>query len=57
MDVDVARDEATTRTIWLWNKADWASLRRNLSHTPWVTLLQGGAERGALALTSPLLVI
>ena len=50
-DVDVARDEATTRTIWLWNKADWASLRRDLSHTPWATLLLGGAERGALALT------
>ncbi|MPC74315.1 hypothetical protein E2C01_068672 [Portunus trituberculatus] len=45
LDVGVTRDEATTRTIWLWNKADWASLRRDLAHTPWATLLQGGAEK------------
>ena len=57
MHVDVARDEAIICTIWLWNKADWASLRRDLSHTPWVTLPQGGAERGALALTSHLLAL
>lgn len=57
LEVGVAQDEATTRTIWLWNKADWASLRRDLTHTPWATLLQGGAESEALALTSHLLAL
>ncbi|MPC35274.1 hypothetical protein E2C01_028694 [Portunus trituberculatus] len=55
LDVGVAQDEATTRTIWLWNKANWAPLHRELSHTPWATLLQGGTESGeTLALTSHL---
>ncbi|MPC79812.1 hypothetical protein E2C01_074357 [Portunus trituberculatus] len=57
LEVGVARDEATTRTIWLWNKTDWASLRRDLHYTPWATLLQGGAESEALALTSHLLAL
>ena len=57
VDVGVARDEATTRTVWLWDKADWASLRRDLRHTEWVTVLQGGAESKARALTSRLLVL
>ncbi|MPC74173.1 hypothetical protein E2C01_068523 [Portunus trituberculatus] len=57
LDVGVARDEATIRTIWLWNKADWASLRRDLTHTPWATLLQRGTESEALALTSHLLAL
>ena len=53
VDVGEARDEATTCTVWLW---DWASLRRNLRHTEWVTVLQGGAESKARALTSRLLI-
>ena len=57
VDVSVARDEATTRTIWLWNKADWASLRRDLCHTSWTTVLQGGAESKARVLTSRLLAL
>ena len=52
IDVDLDHHEATTRTIWLWNKADLASVRHDLSYTQWVTLLQGRAERGALAPTS-----
>ena len=57
LDVGVARDEATTRTVWLWDKADWTSLRRDLRHTGWVTLLQGGAESMAHALTTHLLAL
>lgn len=41
-DVGMAQDEATICTIWLWDKADWASLRRDFSHTKWTSLLQGG---------------
>lgn len=29
-DVGVARDEATSHTIWLWDRADWPSLKRDL---------------------------
>ncbi|MPC61059.1 hypothetical protein E2C01_055122 [Portunus trituberculatus] len=32
LDVGVARDEATTRTMWMWNKAEWASLLHNLTY-------------------------
>ncbi|KAG0725103.1 hypothetical protein GWK47_039250 [Chionoecetes opilio] len=57
IDIGVARDEATSRTVWLWDKADWASLRRDLSHTAWGTLLRDGADNVSLALTSRLLAI
>ncbi|KAK4288461.1 hypothetical protein Pmani_038511 [Petrolisthes manimaculis] len=57
VNVGVARDEATTRTIWMWDKADWLSLRRDLQQTPWTTLLQGGSESMARAFTSHLLAL
>ncbi|KAG0711837.1 hypothetical protein GWK47_019760 [Chionoecetes opilio] len=57
VDVGVARDEATSRTVWLWDKADWASLRRDLSHTAWGTLLRDGADNMSHALTSRLLAL
>ena len=57
IDIGVARDEATSRTVWLWDKADWASLRRDLSHTAWGTLLRDGAENMSRALTSRLLAL
>ncbi|KAG0729665.1 hypothetical protein GWK47_029866 [Chionoecetes opilio] len=56
VDVGVARHETTSRTVWLWVKADWASLRRDLSHTAWGTLLRDGADKSR-ALTSRLLPI
>ena len=45
----VARDEATSHTVWLWDKADWESLRRDLRHTAWETT----AGRGGQYVTSP----
>ena len=44
VDVGVARDEAISRTVWLWDKADWKSLRHDLRHMLWETLLQGEAD-------------
>ncbi|KAG0713638.1 hypothetical protein GWK47_015765 [Chionoecetes opilio] len=57
IDIGVARDEATSRTVWLWDKADWASLRRDLSHTAWGALLRDGADNMLRALTSRLLAL
>lgn len=57
VNVGVALDEATNCTVWLWNKANWTSLRRDLRHMESVTVLQGGAESKARALTSRLLAL
>ncbi len=57
VDMGVARDEATTRTVWLWDRADWGSLRRDLRRTDWPSILQGGAEVQARAFTSRLLAL
>ncbi|KAG0710902.1 hypothetical protein GWK47_021822 [Chionoecetes opilio] len=57
VDIGVARDEATSRTVWLWDKADWASLCRDLSHTAWGTMLRDGADDMSRALTSRLLAL
>ena len=32
-DVGVAREEVISRIIWLWDRADWFSLRRDLQRT------------------------
>ncbi|XP_063875034.1 uncharacterized protein LOC135108190 [Scylla paramamosain] len=57
VDMGVARDEATTRTVWLWDRADWGSLCRDLRRTDWPSILQGGAEVQARAFTSHLLAL
>ena len=57
VDLGVARDEATSRTVWLWDKSDWESLRRDLRHTAWETLLQGGMDNMSRAQTSRLLAL
>ena len=57
VDLGVAQDEATSRTVWMWDQADWESLRRELRHTAWKTLLQGGADSMSRALTSRLLAL
>ena len=57
VDMGVARDEATARTVWLWDKADWCSFRRDLTSAVWPSILQGGAEAQARAFTSHLLAL
>ena len=53
-DVGVARDEAISRIIWLWNRADWTSLRRDLQRTVWDAILSGRADAKARAFTERL---
>ena len=55
LDVGVTREEAVSRTIWLWDRADWPAMRRDLSQTDWASLLSGGAEEKTRALTTHLL--
>ena len=55
LDVSVAREEAVTRTNWLWERADWPAMKRDLSQTNWASLLSGGAEEKARAFTTHLL--
>ncbi len=57
VDMGVARDEATTRTVWLWDRVDWGSLRRDLRRSDWPSILQGGVEVQARAFTSRLLAL
>ncbi|KAG0693095.1 hypothetical protein GWK47_027654 [Chionoecetes opilio] len=57
IDIGVVRDEAISRTVWLWDKVDWASLRRDMSHTACGTLLRDGADNMSRALTSRLLAL
>ncbi len=54
INIGVAREEAVTRTIWLWDRADWPSLKSELRHTDWASLLHGDAERKARAFTERL---
>ena len=50
-DVGVARDETISGTIWLWDRADWASMRRDLQHTDWDVILTGSADDKARVFT------
>lgn len=57
VNLGVARDVATTRTIWMWDKADWTSLQRDLLQTTWTNILRGGSESQARTFTSHLLAL
>ncbi|KAK3848873.1 hypothetical protein Pcinc_044353 [Petrolisthes cinctipes] len=53
-EVGVAREDAISRTIWLWDRADWSSLRRDLQRTDWGAILTGSADAKARAFTERL---
>ena len=55
--LNAAREAAAPRSIWLWERADWAALRSSISHTDWDALLRGNAEEKACALTTKLLAL
>ncbi|KAK4314421.1 hypothetical protein Pmani_014308 [Petrolisthes manimaculis] len=54
VEVGVAREEAVSRTIWLWDRADWSSLRKDLQRTDWGAILTGCADEKARAFTERL---
>ena len=51
------RDEPINRTIWLWHKADWTSLRKALENTDWNQLLTGNVDDQTVALTNHLITL
>ncbi|XP_063850968.1 uncharacterized protein LOC135094639 [Scylla paramamosain] len=55
--LDIAKEAATPRTIWLWEQADWASLRHDIVRLDWDALLIGNIEEKARALTTKLLAL
>ena len=54
VDVGIARDEASSRTIWQWDRADWCSLKSDLQQTDWQALLSGRADAMVTAFTERL---
>ncbi|XP_063879419.1 uncharacterized protein LOC135110721 [Scylla paramamosain] len=55
--LDIAREAAAPRTIWLWEQADWASLRHNIVRLDWDALLISNTEKKARVLTTKLLAL
>lgn len=53
--LNAVRDEATTRSIWLWVQADRLSLRQALRLMDWGTLVSEGAEYKVRELTQHIL--
>ncbi|KAG0709931.1 hypothetical protein GWK47_002646 [Chionoecetes opilio] len=53
--LNMAREDAVPRTIWLWEMADWSSMRHAIDHMDWEALLVGDAEAKACAISSKLL--
>ena len=49
-----AREENIFRKIWLWDRADWPSMKRELASTDWDSLLMGDANHKTATLTSRL---
>ena len=52
-----AREDAIPRTIWLWDRADWPSMKQDMKNTDWESLLVGDTDAKARALTTRLLAL
>ena len=52
-----AREDTIPRTIWLWDRADWPSMKQDMENTDWEALLAGDADTKARALTTRLLAL
>lgn len=50
-----AREAAIPRTIWLWDKANWSSMKQDMENTDWEALLVGDTDTKACVLTTRLL--
>ena len=57
IEIQIAREDAIPRTIWLWKKANWLSMRQDMESTDWEALLVGDADSKARALTTRLLTL
>uniref|UniRef100_A0A0P4VX79 Uncharacterized protein n=1 Tax=Scylla olivacea TaxID=85551 RepID=A0A0P4VX79_SCYOL len=57
VELQTAREDAIPRTVWLWNRADWPSMKQDMENTDWESLLMGDAETKARTLTTRLLAL
>ncbi|XP_045130533.1 uncharacterized protein LOC123515742 [Portunus trituberculatus] len=57
VELNATREDAVPRTIWLWGRADWPTMRRALEEINWGETLVGDAEEQARALTTKLLIL
>jgi len=57
VELQTAREDAIPRTIWLWDRADWPSMKQDMETTDWEALLVGDADAKARALTTRLLAL
>lgn len=51
IDLTPARDEIIKRKIWLWDQADWASMKQDLRNANWPLLLTGDTDQITQSLT------
>lgn len=57
VDLLTAREDTIPRTIWLWERADWPTLKQNVENTDWGALLVGDVNNKVRALTTRLLAL
>ena len=57
VELNMTREDAVPRTIWLWGRADWPSMRYALEETNWEEILVVDAEELAQAFTTKLLAL
>lgn len=57
INIETIIDPPLTRTIWLWNKADWNGFREALAHVEWDSILSGSIEEQVKSLTNLLLAL
>ena len=51
------REDAITRTIWFWDRADWPSMTQDIGNTDWEALLVGDVNAKARALITKLFAL
>ena len=57
INIATARDEAVTRTIWLWDKGDWKGFRDELIDTDWSSIFIGNVDEQTVAFTNLILYL
>ena len=53
----MSRDQARTRTIWLWDKANWRGFRKHLQGIDWREILQGEIDEKVKRFTDLILAL
>ena len=57
INIETIRDPPLTRTIWLWNKANWNGFREALIHVEWNSIFSGNLDKQVESFTDLLLTL